>query len=41
VYSECQWGNLREKDHLGDLGVDGEIILKLTFKKLNVRYGLD
>jgi len=23
------WGNLREKDHWGDLGVDGRIILRL------------
>jgi hypothetical protein len=24
------WGNLREKDHLGDTGVDGRIILTLS-----------
>jgi len=22
------WGNLRERDHLGDLGIDGRVILK-------------
>ena len=27
------WGNLREKDHLEDLGVYGTIILKQIFKK--------
>jgi hypothetical protein len=27
------WGNLREIDHLKDLGVDERIILKLIFKK--------
>jgi hypothetical protein len=27
------WGDLREGEHLGDLGVDGKIILKLIFKK--------
>jgi len=27
------WGNMRERDHLQELGVDGNIILKLIFKK--------
>jgi hypothetical protein len=26
-------GNLRERDHWGDLGVDGRIILRQIFKK--------
>jgi hypothetical protein len=29
------WGNLRERDHLGDLGVDG-IILRWIFRKWDV-----
>jgi hypothetical protein len=27
------WGSLRERDHLGDPGVKGRIILRWTFKK--------
>jgi len=27
------WGNVRERDHLEDLDLDGEIILKWAFKK--------
>jgi len=27
------WGNLTERDHLGDPGVDGRIILRWFFRK--------
>jgi len=30
------WGNLRERDHLGDPGVDGRTILKWIFRKWDV-----
>jgi hypothetical protein len=30
------WGYLRERDHWGDLGVDGRIILRWIFKMLDV-----
>jgi len=33
-------GNLRERDHLGDPGVDGRIILRWIFRKWDVGYGL-
>jgi hypothetical protein len=35
------WGNLRETDHLEDLGVDGSIILRSIFRKLGEGLGLD
>ena len=31
------WGNLRERDHLENPGVDGRIILRWIFRKLVVR----
>jgi len=30
------WGNLRQRDHLEDRGVDERIILRWIFKKLDV-----
>jgi len=33
VYSEIWLGNLRKRDHLGDPGVDGRIILRWIFRK--------
>ena len=33
VYTGFWWGNLREKDHLKDSGVDGWIILRWIFRK--------
>ena len=35
------WGDLRETEHLGDLGVDGSVILKRRFEKWHRRHWLD
>jgi hypothetical protein len=40
VYSGVWWGNLREREHLGDPGVDGRIILRWIFRKYDLR-GMD
>jgi hypothetical protein len=37
----CWWKNLRERDHWGDPGIDGRIILRRIFRKRDVGYGLD
>jgi len=31
------WGNLREKDHLGEPGIDRRIIIRCIFRKWDVR----
>jgi len=36
VYTGFWWGCLRERDHMGDSGVDGRIILRLIFMKCHV-----
>jgi hypothetical protein len=38
---EFWWGNLRERGHWGDPGVDGRVILIWIFKKWDVGYRLD
>ena len=35
MYAGFWWGNLREREHLEGLSVDGRIILKCIFKKLD------
>ena len=36
MYTEFWWGNLRERDHLEDPGVDERIILRWIFRKCDV-----
>ena len=33
VYTGLWWGNLKERDHLEGLGVDGRIILRWIYRK--------
>ena len=33
AYTGFWWGNLRDRDHLGDPGVDGRKILSWIFRK--------
>ena len=35
MHTGLWWGNLKEKNHLEDLGVDGRIILRWIFRKWN------
>jgi hypothetical protein len=36
AYTGLWWGNVRVRDHLGDPGVDGRIILRCIFSKWDV-----
>jgi len=36
VYTGFWWGNLSEKDHLEDPGIEGRIILRWIFRKWGV-----
>jgi hypothetical protein len=36
VHTGFWWGNLRERDHLGYPGVDGRIMFRWNFRKLDV-----
>ena len=36
MYTGFWWGNLRVRDHLGDPGIYGRILLRWTFRKWDV-----
>ena len=36
MYTGFWWGNLRERDHLQDPGIDGRMILRWVFRKWDV-----
>jgi hypothetical protein len=36
AYTGFWWEKLREKDHLGDPGLEGRLILRLIFRKWDV-----
>ena len=39
--TEVKCGNLRERDHLEDQGIDWRIILRLNFGKWDGGHGMD
>ena len=41
VHTGFWWGNLRERDHLKDAGVDGRITLRWINRKWDRGHGLD
>jgi hypothetical protein len=41
AYTGFWWGNLKERVHLGDLALDGMVILIWIFRKWDAGHGLD
>jgi len=36
AYTGFRWGNMRNRDHLGDPGLDGRKVLRRIFRKWDV-----
>jgi hypothetical protein len=41
MYTGFWWGNLRERDHMENPGVNGRIILRWLFRKWDGEHGMD
>ena len=41
VITGCWWGNLQERCHLGDPGVDGRSNMKMDLQEVGWGHGLD
>jgi hypothetical protein len=41
AYTGFWWRNLKERDHFGDPGLDGRVLLRWIFRKCDVGHGLD
>jgi hypothetical protein len=41
VHTGFWWGDLGERYHLEDLGMDGRVLLKRMFKNVGSGYGMD
>jgi len=41
VHTGFWWGNLNERDHFEEAGVDGKIILEWIFRELDGWHGRD
>jgi hypothetical protein len=41
VHTGFWWGELRERNHLGNPGIDGRIILRWIFRMWDMGHGLE
>jgi hypothetical protein len=41
IYTGFWWGNLRERDHLEDPGIDGRIMLRWIFRQFEGMYWIE
>jgi len=41
VYTGIRWRNLRKRDYLENVGIDGRTVLRCIIRKWNVGHGLE